>query len=99
MFLENYLSEDNYIILVNKYDEEFLRTIRENNFLIIYELLINYNFYFIEDVIVNYLEIFNMDYLDVLEKILLLKIEYGDDFVFKIGENMLLLEKTLEDNF
>lgn len=96
MFFRNYLNDFNYGLLYNNYEEEYLESIDENNFKNIYKLFCQYNFYFIKDIIVNYLEIFELDKEDVEKKILFLKDKLGDKFNYIIGNDMRYLNIFLE---
>ena len=58
----------------------------------------NNNFYFIEDIILNYLEIFEMDYYDVYKGLKKLNKELGDNYVYIIGNNMSYLQKIIDIN-
>ena len=63
----------------------------------VYSLLCKYNFYFIKDIIVNYLEIFELELNKIEETILKLKNTLGDKFVYIIGNDMRYLNTFLED--
>ena len=81
MFLEKYVSDLYLDIIYSNYDEDYVNNLDEKNFIEIYNLFKKYNFYFINDIILNYLEIFEMDYDDVEEKIIDLKEKLGNNFV------------------
>ena len=57
MFLENYLSNTKLLLLNSKYDKEYIENFEYNKFINIYNIFKSYNFYFIDDIIMNYLEI------------------------------------------
>lgn len=95
MFYKNYLSSIKYYILLDTYKLDYLKTIDENKFKEIYELFKKYKFYFIDDIILRYLEIFNLDSKIVEKGILELNKELGNNFVYLIGDDMRLLEKIL----
>jgi len=97
MFLRNYLNEFNYGLLYSNYEEEYLESIDEKHFKDVYSLLCKYHFYFIKDIIVNYLEIFELELQKVEQKILELKNKLGDKFVYIIGNDMRYLNVFLED--
>ena len=61
MFLEKYLDEFYYNMVLDNYEYEYLKTLDEDNFKEVYNLLKKYNFYFINDIILNYIEIFELD--------------------------------------
>lgn len=96
MFLEKYLDEFYFKQVLLNYEEGYLRSLDEENFLQIYHLFLKYNFYFVNDIILNYLEIFEMDKTFVLEKLLFLKGKLGDKFNYIIGQDMRYLNYILE---
>lgn len=95
MFLEKYLSEVYYELVLSNYNYEYLESLDEKNFLKIYRLLEKYKFYFIEDIILKYLEIFEMEYNDVEENIIELREKLGNNFVYIIGNDMSYLDDIL----
>ena len=98
MFIHKYVSDFYFTQIMFNYDIQFLSSLNEEKFLKIYNLFKEYNFYFIEDIILNYLEIFLFEYDDVLKGINLLKEKLGDNFVSIIGKNMTHLDLLLEIN-
>lgn len=96
MFLERYLDEFYYNMVLDNYEYEYLKTLDEDNFKEVYNLLKKYNFYFINDIILNYIEIFELDTKLLEEKINILKEELGDNYIYIIGNNMRYLETLLE---
>ena len=97
MFLEKYLSEFYFNQVLNNYNRGYLNTLDEENYLLIYNLFKKYNFYFVDDIVLNYLEIFSQDVDFVLEKIKYLKDKLGDKFNYKIGYDMSYLNVFLEE--
>lgn len=96
MFLEKYLDEFYYNMVLDNYEYEYLKTLNEDNFKEVYNLLKKYNFYFINDMILNYIEIFELDTKLLEEKLNILKEELGDNYIYIIGNNMRYLEVLLE---
>ena len=96
MFLKKYLSESKFNLLLDIYEEFYLNDLDEKSFIEIYNLFKKYNFYFVDDIILNYLEIFSMEPMEVEEKILELKDKLGDKFNYIIGIDMRYLESILE---
>ena len=96
MFLEKYLDEFYYNMVLDNYEYEYLKTLNEDNFKEVYNLLKKYNFYFINDIILNYIEIFELDTKLLEEKINVLKEELGANYIYIIGNNMRYLEVLLE---
>ncbi len=96
MFLEKYLNSTYLDLVYSNYEEDYINLLNEENFNKIYLLLKSYNFYFIEDIILNYLELFEIDEDYVQLAIRDIKFSLGDDFVKQIGKNMLLIDKIIE---
>ncbi len=92
MFLEKYLSKENFETLLENYDERYLNSLDEKNFLEVYKVFKKYDFYFINDIILKYLDLFEEDSKDIEKRILIIKENLGDYFVFKIGKNLEFLE-------
>lgn len=92
MFYSEYL--DNYYLseLYNNYDINYLKNIEQNNFEEVYLVFKKYNFNFIEDIILEYLEIFEIKSNIVDKRILTLKKALGDNYIDIIGEDMSYLE-------
>ena len=88
MFLEKYLSKENFETLLENYDERYLNSLDEKNFLEVYKVFKKYDFYFINDIILKYLDLFEEDSKDIE----IIKENLGDYFVFKIGKNLEFLE-------
>lgn len=95
MFLNKYVNDFYYDLILENYDEEFLKTLDEYNFLLIYKLFESYKFYYIDDIIYKYLEIFTLDYKMVNDAIKLLQNKLGENFVYKIGNDMKYLNEIL----
>ena len=95
MFLERYIDNIYLNIIYNNYDEKFINNLDQINFMKVYYLFKKYNFYYIDDIILNYLEIFEMDYKDVHEEIIKLNEKLGNNFVYIIGNNMTYLNDIL----
>jgi len=93
MFLNKYLNEIYLDMLYEKYEEEYINSVDEENFIKVYNLLKEYNFYFIKDIIIYYLELFEYNVEDIRKNILKLKDKLGDNFVFEIGNNLTYLEE------
>ena len=100
MFLDKYLNQVYLDLLYDKYEEWYLRNLDENKFMDIYNLFKEYGFYFINDIIIYYLEIFEYDKEMVNKGILELKEKLGENFVYIIGNNLSYLEqiKNLVNN-
>lgn len=97
MFLRKYLNEFYFELLLENYDEQYLNTISEENFIEIYNLFQKHNCYFINDIILKYLEIFSMDAKAVDKSLNDLKEKLGNKFVYLIGDDMRYIQ-TIIDN-
>lgn len=93
MFLNKYLNEIYLNMLYEKYEEWYINSINEENFIKVYNLLKEYNFYFIKDIIIYHLELFECNVGDIKNNILKLKDKLGDNFVFEIGNDLTYLEE------
>ncbi len=97
MWLLDVISKEEYKLLLDKYCEEYVLSLDKDNFYIVYNMFFKNNFYYVNDIILRYLEVFFMKPEDVLEIILLLKITYGNNFVYLIGENLNILGMFLNE--
>lgn len=95
MFLNKYLNDTYLSMLYDNYDEDYINSLDEDNFIKIYNLFEEYNFYYIEDIIIYYLELFEYNENDVKNNILKLKEKIGPGFVYEIGNNLNYLEELL----
>lgn len=96
MFLERILDTYTYQLLLEKYDIDYVESINKSNFLSIYKLFINNNFYFVNDLVLNYLEIFKLDYDIILESVERFKDNY-DNYVYVIGNDLSLFIDMIND--
>ena len=96
MFLDKYINSTYLDLIYDNYDIEYINLLDEDNFEKVYLLLKNYNFYFIDDIILNYLELFEIDVKYLQLAILDIKNILGNDFVKQIGQNMILINKIIE---
>lgn len=96
MFLEKYLNSTYLDLVYSNYEKNYINLLDENNFNKVYLLLKSYNFYFIEDIILNYLELFEIEEKYVQLAISKLKIVMGNDIVKNIGKNMTIIDKIIE---
>lgn len=96
MFLGKYLNSTYMDLVYNSYDEEYLGLIDKNNFDEIYSLLKENGFYFIDDIILNYLELFEIEKKYVKRALSEIKRVLGDDYVQQIGKNMMLIDKIID---
>lgn len=96
MFLDKYLNKIYLDLLYDKYEEWYINQLDENKFINIYNLFKEYGFYFINDIIINYLEIFEYDKELINKGILKLKQKLGDTFIYLIGNDLSYLEELIE---
>lgn len=98
MFLEDYITELYVNQIKNKYTEEYLMSLDEKNFVEILTLLNKYNMYFIDDIALSYLEIFNMDIVDLYKKLEGLKTKYKENYNVIIGNDISLLDEIVRND-
>ena len=96
MFLDKYLDNFYYDLVYDNYDSSYLEGLDENNFLSVYNIFSKYNFYFVNDIILNYIELFEMEPENVENGILSLKEKLGNDFVYIIGNDMKYLNEIID---
>ena len=72
-------------------------SLKNYNIAKVYHLFVQYGFYFIDDIILNNLELFLVDPSIIETGILKLQQELGPDYVKKIGMDMRYLEKLYQD--
>lgn len=98
MFIEKYLNEMYLELLYDKYEEWYITQLDKDRFISIYNIFKKYNFYYIEDIIINYLEIFEYEE-EIIEKgILNLKDKLGENFIYIIGNNLSYLDEIVDVN-
>lgn len=95
MFLDKYLNSTYLDLVYSNYEEDYINLLDEDNFNRVYMLLKNNNFYFINDIILNYLELFEIEEKYVKLAITDIKSVLGDNFVEQIGKNMTLIDKII----
>ena len=98
MFLNKYLDNFYYDMVYDNYDFSYLDGLDENNFIAVYNVFSKYNFYFINDIILNYMELFEIEPNDVEKVIIKLKNKLGNDFVYIIGNDMRYLDEIINEN-
>lgn len=96
MFLENYLNSTYLDLVFNNYEEEYLNSLDQENFDKIYRLLKDKNFYFIDDIVLNYLELFEIKVECVNKALVDFESIVGVDYVNYIGNNMSSLDKIID---
>lgn len=96
MFLDKYLNSTYLDLVYDNYDGDYINLLDEDNFNKVYTLLKNNNFYFIDDIILNYLELFEIEEKYIQLAINDIKSILGNDFIKKIGKNMTLIDKLIE---
>lgn len=95
MFLDKYLNSTYLDLVYSNYENDYIKLLDEDNFNKVYILLKNNNFYFIDDIILNYLELFEIEEKYVQLAIFDIKSILGDNFVEQIGKNMTIIDKII----
>ncbi len=96
MILEKYLDSFYLELVYNHYKEEYINSLDVSNFDKVYQLLRSKGFYFIKDIILKYLEIFEMEVEEIEEALVEIELELGPDYVHKIGKDMTILDRIIE---
>ena len=97
MFLENYLDEFYYNQVIDNYEYEYLCNIDYNNFKQVYDILVKYNFDYMEDIILRYIELFELEPKYVEESIIKLIGKLGNNYVRIIGNDMRYFDNIIGD--
>jgi len=97
MFYTKYIDDDYLEELYDNYDINYLNNMDEVNFDKIYNLFKSYNFDYIEDIILRYLDIFELDYDIVKNKLNNLIKSLGTNYIDIIGNNMTYLEYIIRN--
>ena len=94
-YLDDFYKEE----LLENYDKEVIDGIDINNGKKVLEILKKYNFYFLEDIILNYIDIFmmNADKVEDGDGIIKLREKYGDNYLIQIGDNLDILSEMISD--
>ena len=76
-----------------KYNDKVIKNLEKNNFYKILEFLIKEKCDYIEDIVSDYLDLFNFEYTEFVEKYNILNNKYNKQFIEKASEDMNLLEE------
>ena len=96
MFLDKYLNDVYLELLYSNYDEDYINSLDQDNFNKVYILLKEKKFYYIEDIILNYLEIFFIDEKYIRQALDDMEFILGDDYVKVISNKMTLINKIFD---
>ena len=91
-FLRKYVSNVYYELILDTYDWVYLQSLDEKKFQKIYNLFKNLGFSFVDDIVLKYIEIFELPVEEVLDKIETLKNTLGDNYKNIISNNMNILK-------
>ena len=94
MFFEKYLNPLYMKLLKENYSDKYLESINEEHFNEVYEIFELFGIDSLDDIVVRYLEIFEYDTREVIERLIKLKNELGIDYVEKIGDNLNLVKEA-----
>lgn len=97
MFLDKYLNSVYMDIIYDTYDEEYLKTLDENNFLRVCSLLKSKVFYFIEDIIIKYLELFEIDVRYIERAINDMERKLGSNYINILGNNISMISDVIDN--
>lgn len=80
-----------------KYPESVIKKLNKENFYRIFNFLRKEKCDFINDIVSDYLDIFNFDYDEFVKKYKNLNEKYGKQFLNRVSEDMNLLEEFYND--
>ncbi len=98
MILEKYLDSCYLELVYDNYKEEYINGLDVNNFDKVYRFLQEKGFYFINDIILNYLELFELAIEDIEKSLQELERELGSNYIYEIGKNMTLLNRIIDSS-
>lgn len=88
---------DNIEEIKKKYAKSVIKNLNRENFYKIINFLESNNCDFIEDIVSDYLDLFNIEYVEFVEKYNKLNEKYSNNFLQKASEDMNLLEEFYND--
>ena len=97
MFLDKYLNSVYMDIIYDTYDEKYLEIMNEDNFLRVCSLLKSKGFYFIEDIIIKYLEFFEIDVKYVEKAINDMERKLGSNYINILGNNISMISEIIDN--
>ena len=80
-----------------KYAKSVIKNLNRENFYKIINFLESNNCDFIEDIVSDYLDLFNIEYVEFVKKYNKLNEKYSNNFLQKASEDMNLLEEFYND--
>lgn len=95
MVLKEILNDDEYALVMDRYTDSYLDSIPNDMFNKVYNYLKSKKVYFINDLIINYLDIFTLDVRTINEAFNILEGQYGKEYIYFIGDNLNFLENTI----
>ena len=95
MFLNKYIDELYYNLLLDTYNLDYLNSLDEKNFQEVYKIFIKHRLYFINDIILKYLEVFTYNPKNIDNKLIKLENKLGKNYALKIGANLSYLGEIL----
>lgn len=99
MFLDKYLNSVYMDIIYDTYDNEYLEILDENNFLKVYNLLKSKGFYFLEDIIIKYLELFEIDVRHIEQAIIDMEKKLGSNYINILGNNISMVSEIIDKSY
>ena len=94
--LKNYLSDFKYQMFFEHYSDMYINSFDLDNFIKVYTYLENVGFDFIDDIIINYAEIFKLSVWDIYESLKRISKKYGPNYIDRISKDMRILEMVLD---
>ena len=95
MFLDKYLDNLRLKILYTNYNEDYLNSLEESSFKEVYTLLKEKGFYYTNDIILNYLELFTIDKKYVEKSLYVISHLVKENYIEYLGNNMSLFDKVI----
>lgn len=87
------MTEEQVMELYDKFEPKIFEQVDEENFKRICEFLISEKIDFIDELIMNYFDLFLIEYKDFVNRYQTLKIKYGSNLTEQIANDLNLLEE------
>jgi len=91
--IKKYLTDEEIQIVYNKFEKSIINNLNIDNVDKIITFLEKKEVYYIKDMLVDYLDLFVFPYGEFIKKFNNLCNKYGENTIYKIGDNMSMLEE------
>lgn len=94
-YLNKILNEEQISEIEDTFDEGILNNLNEDNLKFIITYLQMNQIYFVEDILIQYLDLFLIEKEQFIKKFEILKLKYSHNFIEILAHNLSILEEIL----